>query len=128
MPLPAETIQQIELGDYDSSAVLARIKLAAKKVQAKRISLDSLSAVFNQFDNPGIIRRELFSMARGIKSLGATAVLTSERQEEYGPIGRFGVEEFVADNVIILRNILEGRKRRRTLRHRNFEVQGYYAS
>jgi len=107
--------QQIELGDYDFNAVLARIKLAAKKVQAKRISLDSLSAVFNQFDNPGIIRRELFSMARGIKSLGATAVLTSERQEEYGPIGRFGVEEFVADNVIILRNILEGEKRRRTI-------------
>jgi circadian clock protein KaiC len=41
--------------------------------------------------------------------------MTTERTEEYGPIARFGVEEFVSDNVVILRNILEGEKRRRTI-------------
>ena len=30
---------------------------------------------------------------------GVTAVLTSERTQEYGEIARYGVEEFVADNV-----------------------------
>lgn len=112
---PAANHQQNEMGDYDFNAIQARIKLAAKKVQAQRVALDSMGAVFNQFDNPNIIRRELFSLSRVMKNLGTTAVLTSERQDEYGPIGRFGVEEFVADNVIILRNILEGEKRRRTL-------------
>jgi circadian clock protein KaiC len=47
--------------------------------------------------------------------MGVTAVMTAERREEYGDISRFGAEEFVADNVIILRNVLESEKRRRTL-------------
>lgn len=41
--------------------------------------------------------------------------MTAERQEEYGDITRFGVAEFVTDNVVILRNVLDGEKRRRTL-------------
>ena len=44
-----------------------------------------------------------------------TAVLTAERTEDYGPIARFGVEEFIADNVMILRNVLEDESRRRTI-------------
>jgi circadian clock protein KaiC len=44
-----------------------------------------------------------------------TTVITTERVEEYGPVARFGVEEFVADNVVIVRNVLEGERRRRTI-------------
>ena len=44
-----------------------------------------------------------------------TTVLTAERREEYGAITVNGVEEFVADNVVILRNSLEDEKRRRTI-------------
>ena len=47
--------------------------------------------------------------------MGVTAVMTAERAEDYGPISRYGFEEFVADNVVILRNALEGEKRRRTV-------------
>jgi circadian clock protein KaiC len=35
--------------------------------------------------------------------------------EEYGPVARFGVEEFIADNVMVLRNVLDGEVRRRTI-------------
>ena len=41
--------------------------------------------------------------------------MTAERTQEYGDIARYGVEEFVADNVVILRNTLEAEKRRRTV-------------
>ena len=44
-----------------------------------------------------------------------TAVLTTEREAESDGMSRYGVEEFVADNVIILRNTLEQEKRRRTV-------------
>ena len=47
--------------------------------------------------------------------MNITALLTAERTQEYGDIARYGVEEFVADNVVILRNNLEEEKRRRTL-------------
>jgi len=45
--------------------------------------------------------------------------MTGERSEEYGEIARHGVEEFVADNVIVIRNVLEAAKRRRTLETSN---------
>lgn len=40
-----------------------------------------------------------------------TAVTTAERIQEYGDISRYGVEEFVTDNVVILRNVLYQEKR-----------------
>ena len=42
-------------------------------------------------------------------------MMTTERVDDYGPIARYGVEEFVSDNVVLLRNVLESEKRRRTL-------------
>ncbi len=47
--------------------------------------------------------------------MNATTIMTTERVEEYGPVARFGVEEFVSDNVVIVRNVLEGERRRRTI-------------
>lgn len=102
-------------GEYDLGALLARIEYAVKKVGARRISVDSLGAIFSQFSEARIVRGELFRIAMALKQLDITAVLTAERTDEYGEISRFGVEEFVADNVIILRNALEAEKRRRTV-------------
>ncbi|MCF8228574.1 MAG: circadian clock protein KaiC [Bacteroidales bacterium] len=112
-PQPEET--QLEVGDYDLSALLARIEYAVNKTRAKRVSLDSIGAIFTQFKDVNIIRRELFRISAALKKMDVTAVLTAERTKEYGDIARFGVEEFVADNVIILRNILDDEKRRRTI-------------
>jgi circadian clock protein KaiC len=47
--------------------------------------------------------------------MGVTTVMTAERIDDYGPTSRNGFEEFVADNVVILRNALEAEKRRRTV-------------
>ncbi|MDH4128403.1 MAG: circadian clock protein KaiC [Spirochaetota bacterium] len=102
-------------GTYDLGALLARIEHAIHKIEAKRVSLDSLGAIFSRFTDTAIIRNELFKIAFMLKTLKVTAILTAERINEYGEIARYGVEEFVADNVIILRNILEEEKRRRTM-------------
>ena len=102
-------------GSYDFGALLARIEHAVRKVDAKRLSIDSLGAVFTQFSDASIVRRELFRIAVALRNIGVTSVLTAERREEYGEIARYGVEEFVADNVIILRNVLEQETRRRTV-------------
>lgn len=102
-------------GKFDLAALLARIENAVTKIQAKRVSMDSLSAIFSRFEDKNIIRHELFRIASALKKMQVTAMMTAERSLEYGDITRYGVEEFVADNVIILRNILEEEKRRRTV-------------
>jgi circadian clock protein KaiC len=81
----------------------------------RSVSLDSLGAIFNQFSEVAMVRNELFRIASALKQMGVTAIMTAERTQEYGEIARYGVEEFVADNVIILRNVLDDEKRRRTV-------------
>jgi circadian clock protein KaiC len=102
-------------GQYDLGALLARIEFAIKKVNAKRVSIDSLGAIYTQFNDVAIVRREIFRISASMKRMEVTVILTAERQHEYGEIARQGVEEFVSDNVMILRNIAEHEKRRRTV-------------
>ncbi len=112
-PEPGE--ETISAGAFDLSALLARIESAIRKVNAKRILLDAVGALFPQLSDAAAVRRELHRIASGLRRLGMTSVMTLERTEEEGQVGRFGVEEFVADNVVILRNRLEQEKRRRTI-------------
>ncbi len=112
---PDPEIDTVEAGGFDLGALLARVQNAVNKVKAQRVSVDSLGAVFSQFSDQTMVRGELFRIASGLKGMGVTAVLTAERTDDHGPIARFGVEEFIADNVIILRNALEDETRRRTI-------------
>jgi circadian clock protein KaiC len=104
-----------EVGRFDLDGLLARIEHAVGRVGAERVAVDSLGAIFSQFSDRAIVRRELFRVARALKSMNVTSVITAEREHEYGDISRHSVEEFVSDNVIILRNVLEEEKRRRTM-------------
>lgn len=108
-------LQMAIIGDYDLAALLARIEHAVRSVGARRISLDSLNALFVQFREHGLLRSELRRISDALKRTGVTVVFTGERTDDYGDITRFGIEEFVADNVVILRNTLADEKRRRTI-------------
>ncbi len=112
-PEPGEPV--VETGSYDLGALIVRIELAVRRTGARRLVLDSLGAIFNQFASANIIRTELFRLTVALKKMGVTSLMTAERDDEYGRIARHGVEEFVTDNVIVLRNVLEGEKRRRTV-------------
>ncbi len=112
-PQPGQEV--VTAGDFDFGALMARIEHAARKVNASRVAIDSVSVAFVQFQNMHAVRRELFRVVCSLRDLEFTTILTAERSQEYGAISRFNVEEFVSDNVIILRNVLEDEKRRRTL-------------
>lgn len=103
------------VGNFDLSALIERIQYAIRKYKARRVAIDSITAVFQQYEAASVVRREIFRLVARLKQIGATTVMTTERVEEYGPIARYGVEEFVSDNVIVVRNVLEGERRRRTL-------------
>lgn len=112
---PDPDIEITEAGSYDLGALVARVQHAVRKVNARRVSVDSLGAIFSQFSDQSLVRRELFRIASALKQMGVTALLTAERTDDYGPVARFGVEEFIADNVMIVRNVLGDENRRRTI-------------
>jgi len=112
---PDPHIDSVEAGSFDLGALVARVENAVRKVKATRVAVDSLGAVFSQFSDQAMVRSELFRISAALKAMGVTAVLTAERTDDHGPVARFGVEEFIADNVMILRNALEAETRRRTI-------------
>lgn len=102
-------------GRYDLEGLLARVEHACGLVKASRVSVDSIGSLLGRLDDGDVMRLELHRVFAHLKSLGVTVVITAERRLENGPVARYGVEEFVADNVMVLRNNHEHRSRRRTM-------------
>lgn len=117
----------MQVGAYDLTALLARIEAAVKRIGAARVVVDSLDGLFEQFSQESQFRNELHRVIVRLGELGVTTVLTTERDHDYGPVSRRGVEEFVTDNLILLRNVLTTEKRRRTIEVLKFRGTGHGA-
>ena len=89
-----------ETGEYDLEGLFLRLSHAIDSIGAKRIVLDTLEALFSALPNEAIIRAELRRLFRWLKEKGVTALITCERGE--GRLTRYGLEEYVADCVILL--------------------------
>ena len=89
-----------ETGEYDLEGLFLRLGYAIDQIGAKRVVLDTLEALFSALPNEAIIRAELRRLFRWLKERGVTALITCERGE--GTLTRYGLEEYVADCVILL--------------------------
>ncbi len=112
-------------GSYDLGALIARIEHAVNSVGATRVAIDSIGPIFGQLPDAHVVRSELLRISHILKQLGVTTLMTAERTDDFGDIARYGVEEFVSDSVIVLRNTLEDEKRRRTLEILKFRGAGH---
>jgi circadian clock protein KaiC len=91
-----------ETGEYDLEGLFIRLEAAIKSIGAKRVVLDTIEVLFSSFSNEMILRSELRRLFRWLKNQGVTAVITGERGTDENMITRYGLEEYVADCVILL--------------------------
>ena len=103
-----------ETGEYDLEALFIRLGYAIDSIGAKRVVLDTVEALFSGLTNTAILRAELRRMFRWLKNRGVTAVITGERGES--SLTRYGLEEYVADCVIMLDHRVDGQMATRRLR------------
>ncbi len=89
-----------ETGEYDLEGLFIRLGAAVDEINAKRVVLDTIEVLFAGLKNQSIIRAELRRLFRWLKDRGLTAIVTGERGE--GMLTRYGLEEYVADCVILL--------------------------
>jgi circadian clock protein KaiC len=89
-----------ETGEYDLEGLFIRLNHAIDSIGAKRVVLDTIEALFSAFTSDVILRAELRRLFRWLKDKGVTAVITGERGEK--SITRHGLEEYVADCVVLL--------------------------
>lgn len=95
-----------------------------KRLDAKRLVIDSTAVMGMALERESLVRRRVFSIINALKLHdGCTSLIISEVPEDTKKLSRFGVEEFVVDGVIVLYytgiggeegNCMEIRKMRRT--------------
>ncbi|HJQ25833.1 MAG TPA: circadian clock protein KaiC [Blastocatellia bacterium] len=103
-----------ETGQYDLEGLFIRLAHAIDAIGAKRVVLDTIEVLFAGLPNHAILRAELRRLFRWLKERGMTAVITGERGEH--SLTRYGLEEYVADCVIVLDHRVEEQISTRRLR------------
>jgi circadian clock protein KaiC len=89
-----------EAGDYNLDGLFIRLEQAIDTIGAKRVVLDTIEVLFGGLSNSAILRAEIRRLFRWLKEKGVTAIVTGERGEQ--TLTRYGLEEYVADCVILL--------------------------
>lgn len=103
-----------ESGDYDLEGIFIRLGFAIDSVKAKRVVIDTIETLFGGIQNHAVLRSELRRLFEWLKEKGVTAIITGERGD--GALTRFGLEEYVADCVILLDNRVQEQLSTRRLR------------
>jgi circadian clock protein KaiC len=103
-----------EAGEYDLEGLFIRLGFAIDSIGAKRVVVDTIETLFSGLENEQVLRSELRRLFEWLKSKGVTAIITAERGD--GTLTRYGLEEYVADCVILLDNRVHDQLSTRRLR------------
>ncbi len=112
-----------ETGEYDLEGLFIRLGYAIDGIGARRVAIDGIEALFSGLKDSAILRAELCRLFRWLKTKGVTAVITAEKGE--GGLTRHGLEEYVADCVIVLDNRVTNQIATRRLRVVKYRGSGH---
>lgn len=103
-----------ETGEYDLEGLFIRLEHAINRIKARRVLLDTIEVLFSGLGNEAILRAELRRLFRWLSNHGLTAMVTAESGQ--GALTRYGLEEYVADCVLLLDHRVNGQVSTRRLR------------
>lgn len=96
-------INVVKYDPYQYEDIIDLIRSSVKENQAKRVVIDSLTALSLYIDNIKDVRKLILDMNEQLRKLGCTTIYTGEiKAGSPDEISRYGVEEFIADGVITL--------------------------
>lgn len=116
---PSSEHHALAPNQLDVTRVLTDVLGIARRIGAKRLVIDSIPALGFQLENENEIRRAILRVSQVLTKSGMTSIVTTELPESTGdePIrfSKYGVEEYVADGVILLNFLSMGQQAARTL-------------
>jgi hypothetical protein len=95
-------------GEYDLFGLAHRLDALVAQTGARALVLDSATALFSPRPPQETLRSHFFQLVHTLRQLGLTSVITAEAPADYGQLTTMGVEDYVCDLTIILRNIVDG--------------------
>jgi circadian clock protein KaiC len=113
-------------GEYDISGLIHRIEAIVKQTGARAVILDSATALFSPRPPQELLRSLFSQLIHALRRIGLTSVVLAESAEDYGQLTTLGVEDYVCDMVVILRNIVDGERRRRSIEINKYRRSAHY--
>lgn len=92
----------IRYDPYNIEDVLNVLESTIRSINAKRVVIDSISALGLYVRDKAELRRMIFNMSIMLRKLHCTPLIVSEMVYGEKGLSRYGVEEFVADGLVVL--------------------------
>ena len=114
-------------GEYDLAGLVDRLGKLVGDTGAQALVLDSATALFSPRPSDSVMRQHFFQLVHALRKLGLTSVITAESQGDYShQLTTLGVEDFLCDCVIVLRNLVDGERRRRSIEVHKYRRSSHY--
>ena len=120
--IPSEEEYSMPATGFDLDKLLLEIMRIAKRIGAKRVAIDSLPALGFNYENENEIRKAILKLSYLLMRIGVTSIMTTEMEEGTNKFGKFGVEEYVVDGVIVMHYMGIGTQSNRTLHIRKMRA------
>jgi circadian clock protein KaiC len=91
---------------FNPQEVIAYIERHLKDTNAKRLCIDSMTAIAYSIDDRAAIRSFIFELGKMLATLGCTTIMSSEVHNP-GEYSVYGVGEFISDAILRFDQVLE---------------------
>ncbi|HLM44447.1 MAG TPA: circadian clock protein KaiC [Myxococcaceae bacterium] len=113
-------------GNFDVEGLVHHVTELVKKTGAGAVMLDSATALFSPRPSEAHLRNHFFRLISSFRQMGLTSIVTAEAPADHGQLTTLGVEDFVCDTVLVLRNLVDGERRRRSIEVHKYRRSAHY--
>jgi circadian clock protein KaiC len=120
--------EDVRVGNYEISALLASMEALARKMGASRIVFDAVDVLLSVMSDTAAERNEFFRLQEWLNRSGLTAVITAKRVPTDLDLDRYAFLQYMADCVIELGQNATGPSTVRHVQVRKFRGSAYSPS
>ena len=98
----------LDVGKYtaeDAGALMDVLHDIADELNVKRLVIDSVTALCYRLQTKEMIRDFVFKLGSSLATMNCTSIFTSEVPPRVFQYSQYGVEEFIADGILLLGDI-----------------------
>src|SRR3989344_5257673 len=106
----------------DIDKLMLEIMRVAKRINAKRLVIDSIPALGFNFQSEIEIRNAIRKLSYLLMRIGVTTIMTTESGDQENKFGKFGIEEYVVDGVLVVHYMGIGTRSNRTMHIRKMRA------
>jgi circadian clock protein KaiC len=118
--------QTVVSGPYDLYGLIHRLEAIVAAHHIKAIVIDSATALFSPRPSPDQLRNHFFQLVHALGRMNLTSVILAESPQDMSQLTTLGVEDYVCDLVVILRNTIEGDRRRRSIEVNKYRRSAHF--